>query len=259
MTPVLEFAQTSFGYEGRVLLREIQATISGGECIALLGPNGVGKTTLLRLAAGTLCPQSGEVRLQGQSLDQLKQGTIAKSIALVPQDVEVPFAFTVEQFIEQGRTPYLSLFGGLRAVDRRVIQEAMELTDTRSLRSRVFNQLSGGERQRVKIALGLAQQPELLLLDEPIQHLDIGRRFEMFDLIRSLSRKGIAILASMHDLSLIEGTFSSVWLLTPGEAMRKGTPEEMLQPELLERAFACPPRYRSALEDQIRGRRELVL
>jgi iron complex transport system ATP-binding protein len=259
VTPLLEFAQTSFSYKDRAVLCELNASISDGECIALLGPNGVGKTTLLRLAAGTLSPRAGEVRLRGKPLHRLKQGTIARSVALVPQDVDVTFAFTVEQFIEQGRTPYLRMFGGLQGADRAVIEDAMDLTDTRSLRGRVFNQLSGGERQRVKIALGLAQQPELLLLDEPTQHLDIGRQFEIVDLIRSLSRKGIAILASMHDLTLIEGTFSSVWLLSLEEAMQKGAPEEMLQPELLERAFRCPPRYRSALGGQIRGRRELVL
>lgn len=257
MTPLLEFAQTGFSYEDRAVLREISATVSDGESIALVGPNGVGKTTLLRLAAGTLSPQAGEVRLDGRPLDRLKQSEIARSVALVPQDVDVPFAFTVEQVIEQGRTPYLRLFGGLKTADRMAIEEAMELTDTWSLRSRIFNQLSGGERQRVKIALGLTQQPKLLLLDEPVQHLDIGRQFEMVDLIRTLSRRGIAILASMHDLRLIETTFSSVWLLSP-QAMRQGKPEEILHPELLERAFECPPRYRSALEEQIRGRRELV-
>lgn len=255
MTPFLEFDQASFSYGNRTVLSDIQAAIYDGECITLVGPNGVGKTTLLRLAAGILVPRTGDVRLRGQVLQSLKQRTIARSIALVPQNVEVPFAFTVEQFIEQGRTPFLRMFGGLRPADREAIEEAMDLTDTRSLRSRVFNQLSGGERQRVKIALGLAQRPKLLLLDEPTQHLDIGRQFEMVDLIRSLSRRGIAILASMHDLTLIEGTFSSVWLLSPEEPIRKGTPEEMLQPELLEHAFNCPPRHRPVLVERIRARR----
>lgn len=259
MTPLLEFAQVSFSYGDRLVLSEINATVSDGECTALVGPNGVGKTTLLRLAAGTLSARVGEVRLHGQPLEQLKQRTIARSIALVPQTVDVPFAFTVEQFIEQGRTPFLRMFGGLQSTDRAAIGEALDLTDTRSLRFRVFNQLSGGERQRVKIALGLAQQPQLLLLDEPTQHLDIGRQLEMVDLIRSLSRRGIAILATMHDLTLIEGAFSSVWLLSPEDAMRKGTPEDILQPELLERAFKCPPRHRSMLQDRIRGRKEWVL
>ena len=259
MTVLLEFAQTSFCYEDRQILNEITASVSNGECVALVGPNGIGKTTLLRLAAGTLSPTEGEVRLLGKPLACLKQQMIARSIALVPQNVDVPFAFTVEQFIEQGRTPFLRMFGGLQAGDRSAIEEAMELTDTRVLRRRIFNQLSGGERQRVKIALGLAQQPRLLLLDEPTQHLDIGRQLEMADLIRALSARGIAILASMHDLTLIEGTFSSVWLLSPEEGLQKGTPEEILQPQFLGRAFRCPPHHYSAIEERIRARREGVL
>jgi len=259
VTPLLEFDQTSFCYGDRLILDEITGVVPNGACVALIGPNGIGKTTLLRLAAGTLSPGSGEVRLLGQPLDRLKQSAIARSIALVPQNVDVPFAFTVEQIIEQGRTPFLRMFGGLQAADRAAIEEAMDLTDTRSLRGRIFNQLSGGERQRVKIALGLAQRPQLLLLDEPTQHLDIGRQLEMADLIRSLSARGIAILASMHDLTLIEGTFSSVWLLSPEDDLRQGAPEEILQPELLERAFRCPPQHRSVLEERIRGRRERVL
>ena len=259
MTPLLEFAGISFGYGDRLVLSQISAAVSDGECIALIGPNGIGKTTLLRLAAGTLSPETGEVRLQGQPLGRFKQRVIARSIALVPQNVDVPFAFTVEQFVEQGRTPFLAMFGGLQASDRAAIEEAMDLTDTRSLRSRVFNQLSGGERQRVKIALGLAQQPRLLLLDEPTQHLDIGRQMEMADLIHSLSRRGIAILASMHDLTLIEASFSSVWLLSAEEPIRKGMPEDILRPEILEQAFQCSPRHRTALEDRIRGRKERVV
>jgi iron complex transport system ATP-binding protein len=259
VTPLIEFASASFSYENRSVLNDINASISSGECIALIGANGAGKTTLLRLAAGTLAPASGEVRLQGQPLRIFKQRTIARSIAIVPQNVEVPFAFTVEQFVEQGRTPFLKMFGGLQNADREAIEQALDLTDAKSLRWRVFNELSGGERQRVKIALGLAQQPKLLLLDEPTQHLDIGRQLEMIDLIRSLSQRGIAILASMHDLSLIEGTFSSVWLLSPSEAMQKGTPEEILQPEILERAFQCSPRYRSVLAEKIRSAKERVI
>jgi iron complex transport system ATP-binding protein len=259
MSPLLEFAETSFSYGDRFVLNGISATISEGECIALVGPNGVGKTTLLRLGAGTLLPNTGEVRLKGQPLHRLKQRAIAQSVALVPQNVDVPFAFTVEEFIEQGRTPFLKMFGGLQPSDRKAIEEAVELTDTRSLRNRVFNQLSGGERQRVKIALSLAQQPQLLLLDEPTQHLDIGRQFEMVDLIRSLTRQGIAILASIHDLTLIEGTFSSVWLLSPEEGMQMGTPREILQAQLLEHAFKCPPSHRLVLEERIRRREERVL
>ena len=241
MSALLGFTDVGFGFPHRTIFTDLDATVPDDASIALVGPNGSGKTTLLRLAAGTLKPSHGEVRLRGESINALSQRTIARSIALVPQNVEVSFPFTVQQFVEQGRTPYLRMFGGMSAVDRDAVEHAMALTDTISLRSRVFNQLSGGERQRVKIALGLAQQPSLLLLDEPTQHLDIGRQLELVDLIRRLHRHGIAILASMHELTLIEDTFSSVWLLGPGEEMLEGPPREMLRPELLGRVFDCPP------------------
>jgi iron complex transport system ATP-binding protein len=151
------------------------------------------------------------------------------------------------------------MFGGLCSADYEAMRRAMELTDTWSLRSRVFNELSGGERQRVKIALGLAQQPRLLLLDEPMQHLDMGRQFEMVDLIALLRREGIAIVASMHDLALIEGTFTSVWLLSPGEPIRQGSPAEILQPEILEVAFNCLPHHRPRLLERMRDHKEHAL
>jgi iron complex transport system ATP-binding protein len=241
MNSLLRFTHLSFGYPHRTIFADLDAIVPDDGCIALVGPNGSGKTTLLRLAAGTLKPSHGEVRLRGESINSLSQRTIARSIALVPQNVEVSFPFTVQQFVEQGRTPYLRIFGGMSAADRDAVEHAMVLTDTISLRDRVFNQLSGGERQRVKIALGLAQQPSLLLLDEPTQHLDIGRQLELIDLIKRLHRHGIAILASMHELTLIEDTFSSVWLLDPEGEMLQGSPREMLRPELLGRVFDCPP------------------
>lgn len=258
MNALLTFSEVRFGYEGQLILQELTATVRTNACIALVGPNGAGKTTLLRLAAGTLRPQAGEVCLQGQNLVSLSRRTVARSIALVPQDVEVPFPFTVEQFVELGRTPYLEIFGGPRAEDREAIERALELTDTAHLRSRVFNQLSGGERQRVKIALGLAQNPRLLLLDEPTQHLDIGRQLELTALIRKLASEGIAIVASMHDLALIEDTFSQVWLLDPGNPMLQGAPRELLRPELLERVFDCPPRSRILHRESILFRREAI-
>lgn len=258
MMTLIEFAHVGFKYESKILFNDLDACIHEQDCIALVGRNGVGKTTLLRLTAGTLEPQRGDVRLKHRPLSALKQREIARSIAFVPQNVEIPFSYTVEQLVEQGRTPFLKTFGGLNAADREAIERALELTDTWSLRSRIFNQLSGGERQRVKIALGLAQQPQLLLLDEPMQHLDIGRQFEMLDLIESLRGEGITILASMHDLSLIEGAFSSVWLLTPDEAMQQGSPEKILHPNLIERAFNCQPRHRSMLMERTRNRMELV-
>lgn len=242
MTPFLELLNVSFSYEHNSVLEDLNFTMEQGECVALIGPNGVGKTTLLRLAAGVVACSQGSVSLDGRRLDRLPRGEAARMVALVPQRFEVPFDFTVEQIVEQGRTPYLSLFSGLGRHDRIAVERALDLTAVTSLRKRVFNELSGGERQRVKIALGLAQEPRLLLLDEPTQNLDLGRQLELLDYIRVLNDEGVTILAAMHDLQLIPGAFSSVLLLGPDQEVRKGDPQDLLQPEILERAFDCPPR-----------------
>ena len=242
MTPFLELLNVSFSYERNSVLEDLNFTMERGECAALIGPNGVGKTTLLRLAAGIVACSQGSVSLDGRKFDTLSCGEAARMVALVPQRFEVPFDFTVEQIVEQGRTPYLGLFSGLGRQDRIAVERALDLTAVTSLRKRVFNELSGGERQRVKIALGLAQEPRLLLLDEPTQNLDLGRQLELLDYIRVLNDEGVTILAAMHDLQLIPGAFSSVLLLEPDHEIRKGDPQDILQPEILERAFDCPPR-----------------
>jgi len=160
--------------------------------------------------------------------------------------------------VEQGRTPYLGLLAGFKRRDRQALERALELADVASLRNRIFNELSGGERQRVKIALGLAQEPRLLLLDEPTQNLDLGRQLELLGLIRTLSDEGVTILAAMHDLQLIEGTFSSVLLLEPSQEPRKGRPQDILQPDILERAFDCPPRHGPRLVGENRALLEKI-
>jgi len=242
VTPFLEFLNVSFCYERNSVLEDLNFAVERGECAALIGPNGVGKTTLLSLAAGIVACSRGSVSLGGRRLDALPRREAARMVALVPQRFEVPFNFTVQQIVEQGRTPYLGLFSGFSHQDRIAVERALELTAVTSLRKRVFNELSGGERQRVKIALGLAQEPRLLLLDEPTQNLDLGRQLELLDCVRLLHDEGITILAAMHDLQLIPGTFSSVLLLAPDQQVCKGDPNDILQPDILERAFDCPPR-----------------
>jgi iron complex transport system ATP-binding protein len=253
VTPLLQFVDVSFSYEQRCVLQGVSFSVAGGECGALIGPNGIGKTTLLRLAAGVLACSHGTVSLAGCGLDTLRRGESARLVALVPQRFEVPFAFTVEQIVAQGRTPYLGRFAGFKRRDREAVERALELAGVTSLRNRVFNELSDGERQRVKIALGLAQEPRLLLLDEPTQNLDLGRQVELLDHIHALHDEGVTILAAMHDLQLIPGTFSSVLLLEPDKEVSKGRPQDILQPDILERAFDCPPRRHPKLvgENQV--------
>ena len=250
MTALLQFVDVSFSYEQHSILADVNFCVEQGECGALIGPNGIGKTTLLRLAAGVLPCSHGSVSLAERRLDTLRRAEAARLVALVPQRFEVPFDFTVQQIVEQGRTPYLGFFTGLKQHDRRAVERALELTDVIYLRNRIFNELSGGERQRVKIALGLAQEPRLLLLDEPTQSLDLGRQLELLDCLRALNDEGVTILAAMHDLQLIPGTFSSVLLLEPDHEVRKGHPQDVLRPDVLERAFDCPPRRHPQLVDE---------
>jgi ABC-type cobalamin/Fe3+-siderophores transport system ATPase subunit len=251
MNSLLSFQKVSFGYGQPNVITSASFDLRAGSCTALIGPNGVGKSTLLRLAAGTLRARAGEVLLNGISLGSLALRHVARTVALVPQQLDVPFQFTVRQVVEQGRTPYLGFLRGPLKEDRMAVDRALELADVIGLQQRVFNELSGGERQRVKIALGLAQHPKLLLLDEPTQNLDIGRQVELIDLLHFLGGEGITIFASIHDLQLLQGNFSSVLLLSPDMPLIEGTPQEIMKPSILEKAFNCPPRRHPLLLERI--------
>jgi iron complex transport system ATP-binding protein len=239
MMPLLEFKSASFHFPHRPVLNRIDLALYEGESAALIGPNGAGKTTLLRLASGILTATSGEVLLDGSPPAAIPHRHRARLVAMVPQQLDVPFDFTVQQIVEQGRTPYLGLLRGATRDDFYAVDRALDLTDSTHLRDRIFNELSGGERQRVKIALGLAQQAKLLLLDEPTQNLDIGRQAEFIDLLHRLQAERITILASIHDLHLVHDNFPTVHLLSPRGSLLTGTPSEILTTPNLTEAFHC--------------------
>ncbi len=246
MTAMLTAENLGFRYGDREILHGLDLTVHSGDALAIIGPNGVGKTTLLRLLSGALKPAEGEVRFCGRVIRGVDRA-LARSVAFVPQMMQIPFEFTVEEIVRQGRRPYIGLRRGWSESDERAVNTALRLTDTASLRSRIFHRLSGGEQQRVKLAIAVTQEPKLLLLDEPTQQLDIGRQYEIADLIRQLHLNGMTIIAAIHELSLVESTFRSVVLLSPDAPPRRGTPAEMLRPELLEIAFNCPPRHQPTL------------
>ncbi len=237
-SPLLELQHLSFSRTERTILESLCFSAERQEMIALIGPNGVGKTTLLKLICKLLKPTSGTILLEGRPLSSWERQELSRCVALVPQELDVPFNFRVGELVAQGRVPHLSLFASLSAHDSDIVESAMDAVDILNLRHRVFSELSGGERQRVKIAIALAQQPKLMLLDEPTQHLDVGRQIELIALLQRLNNRGITILAAIHDLNLVSDNFSSGILLTPEPSWMAGPVPELLRHDVLERAFS---------------------
>ncbi len=236
-TPLVEIDDVAFGYAARPLLYGVQAKVWSGEMVGLLGPNGSGKTTLLRLLSGILRPLQGRIMLDGRELPAWGRRGIAQRVAVVPQELQVPFAFTVEQMVAFGRTPFVNLLGTRTSRDHEIVREAMRIAEIDLLAERVFNELSGGERQRVMVAMALAQQPRLLLLDEPTSHLDIKYQIEMLELVRRLNREtGVTVIAAMHDLNLAARYFPRLLLFQRG-IVADGGPAEVLEPRLLQRVY----------------------
>ncbi len=235
---LLEVQNITFGYDNKPLLYEVSLQVRKGEMVGLLGPNGSGKTTLLRLISGLLAPQRGAVVVEGRTLQAWGRRRAAQRIAVVPQELHIPFAFTVEHMVSLGRTPFVKPFFGTRTPhDQRVIADALELAGIGPFAERIFNELSGGERQRVMIAMALAQKPSLLLLDEPTSHLDIKYQIETLELVQHLNKeREVTIIAAMHDLNLASRYFSRLLLFQRG-IVADGSPAEVLEPAVLSRVY----------------------
>lgn len=236
----LTFEHVSYAYDRAPVIEDVSATIAQGAMVGLLGPNGAGKSTLLRLASGVLSPSSGRVLVGSRPARGIARGEMARLVAFVPQDFSVQFEYTVRQIVELGRLPYGGLLGGARAVDSAAVDAALDITHTASLSRRIFNELSGGERQRVLIALALAQEGGLLLLDEPTAHLDIKHQIEVLELVRRLNHeRGLTVIAALHDLNLAARYFPRLLLLRRG-IVADGPPAHVLDSALLSATYEIP-------------------
>ena len=214
---------------GRPVLRDVSVDVPSGARLGILGPNGSGKTTLLKLLAGVLTPSAGQVTLDDVPLGRLSRQAIARRLAMVPQETHPAFDYTVLELVLMGRYPHLGRFSVESAADIAIAHEALAATGTLEFASRLFSTLSGGEKQRVVIASSLAQQAELLLLDEPTASLDPGYQLEVADLLRVLqSTRGIGLVLSTHDLNLAAAVCDRLILLRGGEVIASGTTAEVL-------------------------------
>jgi iron complex transport system ATP-binding protein len=226
----LEAHALTFGYgRGDFSLDVPELRLEVGEMVALLGPNGSGKTTLLRLLSGLLAPTGGSAALLERPLRGQPRKAIARQLAVVPQSASIPFAFTVREIATLGRTAYARLLHDETPADREAVNRALRVTRLLTLAEQRFDELSGGEQQRVLLAMALAQEPRVLLLDEPTAHLDIAYQVQMLDLVQRLNQAGqITVLAALHDLNLAALYFPRLVLMRAGRIVADGPPDEVL-------------------------------
>ena len=227
----------SFEIEAETLLDGVDLHAVRGQLVGLIGPNGAGKSTLLRAISGILRYQRGTVRLEGADLKSLSSREVAAGLALIPQIAPYTHGFTSIELVLMGRYPHLGRFQIEGREDARIAREAMRLTETEQFADRTLETLSGGERQRMFVSRALAQQPRVLLLDEPTSNLDVLHQLKVFDLVRELVDGGLTAIAAIHDLNMAARYCDRLVLLFEGQVLADGTPEEVLSPETLESAF----------------------
>jgi iron complex transport system ATP-binding protein len=226
------------GYREREVLRGIDLVVRAGELVALVGPNGAGKSTLLRVLGGLLRPVSGNVTIDGLEVTAMDRRSIARHIAVVPQVFETLFPFTVREIVALGRTSRLGPLGTLGSEDARAVARALDDIGAADLADRRIDRVSGGERQRAVLAMALAQEAGVLLLDEPTAHLDPTHQRATLERVATLARvRGLAVVAVLHDLNLAAAFASRVVLLADGVVAREGAVNDVITPEIVGRVF----------------------
>ena len=243
LAPLLSVRGVSYRYRGAAVdaLRDVSLEVRPGEFHAVLGPNGSGKTTLVRVGLGLVAPAAGTVELVGRSAAAWSRRELARVVGVVAQREDNLFPQQVRETVLLGRYPHLSLWGGERPADRAAVTRALERCDAAGLADRWIWTLSGGEYQRVRLARALAQEPRLLVLDEPTASLDVRHEMELFELVRALvDRHGLAVVLITHHVNLAARFADRVLLLADGRTAAQGAPGAVLSREIVERVFAWP-------------------
>lgn len=231
----------SVAYHDKIVLRDISISVSPGEILALIGPNGAGKSTLIRAVTGVVAVRSGQVSVDGEDLANLSPAQRAKILSVVPQARQLGGAFTVEQAVMMGRTPYLNWLGKEGEADKAAVQWALQQTCLEPFANRQISKLSGGEQQRVLLARALAQSTPVLLLDEPTNHLDLQHQTNLLSIVKRLANeKNLAVVMAMHDLNLVSFFADRVALLVDGKLKGLGTPHEVIRADQITAAYHTP-------------------
>ena len=235
---ILKVKDLSCGYDAQEVIRDISFSAGEGDFLGIIGPNGAGKTTLFRAITGILKPWKGNVLYREKNIHKISPRDFAREVAVIPQILDIPFAFSVEEFVLMGRFSHIGRFEALRKQDHKVLEDALSLTDTLFFRERKICELSGGEKQRVILAQGFAQQPSLLLLDEPTSHLDIAHQVQILDLVKRLNKeKGLTVIVVLHDLNLASSYCNRLILLKDGAIFKEGLPQEVLTYQNIEEVY----------------------
>ena len=225
----LEVRDLALDYGSRAVLRDISLTLAPGAMAALIGPNGAGKSSLLRCITGLVRPRAGEVLINAVPVADMERGTLARTLAVVPGQTVVAFPMRVEELVALGRIPHERGLRGLRHEDQRVIDSALARVGISELRGRDVRELSLGERQLVVLAMAVAQEARILLLDEPTVHLDLRHQVAVMELLRDLAqRDDVTVLAVLHDVALARHFFDRLLLLDGGRLVADGAADEVL-------------------------------
>jgi iron complex transport system ATP-binding protein len=218
----------TFSYGAADAISEVALRIGAGEFVGLIGPNGGGKSTVLKHLYRALAPDRGDVRLDGENLFQMSHKKSALKLGVIGQENEVPFDFLVEEIVAMGRSPHKKLFDPDTARDRAIVRHSLEHLGMENMARRSYLNLSGGEKQRALIARVVAQETDFLLLDEPTNHLDISYQLQIFDLVKRLR---VTVLAAIHDLNMAALYCDRLYVLKEGRVVLAGPPEEVLTPQ----------------------------
>lgn len=234
---MIELQHIQFSYPGHPpLLKDISASFAGKQITTILGPNGCGKSTLLQIACRLLQPASGRILLRGQDITTMRSKELARQMALLSQTNHPP-EITVEDLVAYGRYPHQKYGQGLKQQDHIIIDHALRQVKADAYRHRLVSSLSGGQRQRAYIAMALAQDTDIIFLDEPTTYLDISIRFEIMDLIRKLNQAGKTIIMVLHDLNLALEYSDYIFLMDQGQLRTQGTPQQIVASGLLDQIF----------------------